>query len=112
MALNVKFGKESFINSIKIARESEGENVLSFSFNKMRCRILSPNDEVKSDGKGVLYWMSRDCRVQDNWAMLFAQRLALKNNMPLYVCFFFNDNTCTKELYPTRRQVKFLIDGR
>ncbi len=35
----------------------------------------------------VLYWMSRDQRVNDNWALLFAQRLALLRRVPLTVAF-------------------------
>ncbi len=29
--------------------------------------------------KSVAYWMSRDQRVQDNWALLYAQKIALEN---------------------------------
>ena len=35
----------------------------------------------------VLYWMSRDQRVQDNFALLYAQELALKHKQPLLVLF-------------------------
>lgn len=35
----------------------------------------------------VVYWMSRDQRVNDNWALLFAQELALKLSQPLGVVF-------------------------
>lgn len=39
-------------------------------------------------GKGpVIYWMSRDQRMNDNWALLFAQDLALKYKSPLAVLF-------------------------
>ncbi len=38
-------------------------------------------------GKGVLYWMQRDKRVDDNWALISSQYIALKNKVPLYVCF-------------------------
>ena len=34
-------------------------------------------------GSSVLYWMVRDKRVSDNWALLEAQKIALKNNVPL-----------------------------
>ena len=39
------------------------------------------------DGNSVLYWMVRDKRVSDNWALIEAQKIALKNNVPLIVCF-------------------------
>lgn len=35
----------------------------------------------------VAYWMSRDQRAQDNWALLFAQKLALDARVPLIVFF-------------------------
>ncbi len=35
----------------------------------------------------VLYWMSRDQRVRDNWALLYAQRRALELGVPLAVVF-------------------------
>ena len=38
-------------------------------------------------GESVLYWMSRDKRADDNWAMLAAQSVALNNKVPLIVCF-------------------------
>jgi hypothetical protein len=36
--------------------------------------------------QGVLYWMWRDKRVQDNWALLYSQKVALQLNVPLQVC--------------------------
>ena len=33
-------------------------------FNKMRLRILSDTEKMKQGSEGVLYWMSRDQRVQ------------------------------------------------
>ena len=38
-------------------------------------------------GNGVLYWMQRDKRVEDNWALIASQYIALKHKVPLYVCF-------------------------
>ena len=35
--------------------------------------------------QGVLYWMWRDKRVQDNWALLYSQQVATKLNVPLQV---------------------------
>lgn len=36
----------------------------------------------------VIYLMSRDQRVLDNWALLYAQSLALELKAPLFVCFY------------------------
>ena len=32
-----------------------------------------------------MYWMWRDRRVQDNWALLYSQKQAIKHNVPLKV---------------------------
>ena len=45
--------------------------------NPNRIRILNPGNP---EGKIVLYWMQKDKRVDDNWALLYAQEVALKNN--------------------------------
>ena len=52
-----------------------------------RSRILSAGS---FNGKVVAYWMVRDKRVQDNWALLKAQEIALKNRVPLLICFQYN----------------------
>lgn len=88
-------------------RRETAESILKFKFNKKRVRILSEATEVPSDCKGIAYWMFRDERVQDNWAFLFAQKLALKNEVPLHVCFCL----LTKFLDGTLRQFKFLLKG-
>jgi deoxyribodipyrimidine photo-lyase len=38
-------------------------------------------------GGGVLYWMQRDQRVEDNWALLYAQECAKNAQVPLLVLF-------------------------
>ena len=49
-----------------------------------RARILRRGTEKSGP---VVYWMSRDQRVSDNWALLFAQHLALRERVPLMVAF-------------------------
>ena len=34
---------------------------------------------------GIVYWMSRDQRVQDNWALLFARQLSPAKRLPASV---------------------------
>ena len=58
-------------------------------------------------GNSVLYWMIRDKRVNDNWALLEAQKIALKNNVPLIVCF----NYYNKYSQANNRHYQFLFDG-
>ena len=50
--------------------------------NEQRIRLLQKGNE--SNGP-IVYWMSRDQRVHDNWALLFAQKLALEYNRHIVV---------------------------
>jgi deoxyribodipyrimidine photo-lyase len=52
--------------------------------NPKRAKKLAQAEEQKGP---VIYWMSRDQRVYDNWALLFAIELAQTNNSPMAVAF-------------------------
>ena len=52
-----------------------------------RIRLLSSVKSVKPSPGGVVYWMSRDQRVQDNWALLHARQLADEHGVGLSVAF-------------------------
>lgn len=52
--------------------------------NLKRVRILKKCNEKKG---AIVYWMSRDQRVNDNWALMFAQNLAVERKQPLIVIF-------------------------
>lgn len=95
------------IDQLKNARAKTSESILKFKFNKSRVRILSTSEAVPDNTKGIVYWMSRDCRVQDNWAFLFAQKLALKNEVSLHACFCL----LPQFLNATIRHYKFLLNG-
>ncbi|XP_067461423.1 CPD photolyase [Thunnus thynnus] len=77
-------------------------------FNKKRLRFLSDTQKIKQGSEGVLYWMSRDHRVQDNWAMIYAQRLALKEDLPLHVCVCL---VVPKSELSTLRHYSFMLKG-
>ena len=64
-------------------------NLIPSWFNQERTKILTTPDivEPKDDGKCVYYWMQRDMRTQDNWALLYAQYLAKERNIPLKVIY-------------------------
>jgi deoxyribodipyrimidine photo-lyase len=49
-------------------------------------RVCSLNAHTYRPGP-VIYWMSRDQRVNDNWALLYAQEVALGLRQPLAVVF-------------------------
>ncbi|CAG0913578.1 unnamed protein product [Notodromas monacha] len=95
------------IQEISESRRKVGKSVLDFKFNKGRVKILTKATEVPEWAKGIVYWMSRDQRVQDNWAMLFAQKLALKHKLPLHVCFCL----VPKFLDATIRHFRFMLKG-
>ncbi|GAB5034145.1 deoxyribodipyrimidine photo-lyase-like [Nannochloropsis oceanica] len=51
-----------------------------------RMRVLTTTTPQAS-GKSVLYWMVRDQRADDNYALLLARHLASQQNVPVAVCF-------------------------
>ncbi|XP_026486628.1 deoxyribodipyrimidine photo-lyase isoform X1 [Vanessa tameamea] len=104
---NANIDIDNIKNDIQKKREDTAESILNFSFNKKRLRIVSQEQMVADDCEGIVYWMSRDSRVQDNWAFLFAQKLALKNKVPLHVCFCL----IAKYLDASVRQFDFLLKG-
>ena len=55
----------------------------------------------------VLYWMSRDQRVHDNWALAYAIEIAENEERPVMVIFNLVDNF----LESTWRQYDFLLKG-
>ncbi|NJM14199.1 MAG: deoxyribodipyrimidine photo-lyase [Bacteroidales bacterium] len=63
---------------------------------------------VQRPGKGpVLYWMSRDQRLEANWALIFAQQLASRQNTEFAVVFNLSPNF----LGATIRQYDFMLKG-
>ncbi|MDR4506758.1 MAG: deoxyribodipyrimidine photo-lyase [Candidatus Brocadiaceae bacterium] len=72
--------------------------------NLKRTRVISKGEKKKGP---VLYWMSRDQRAGDNWALCFAQGLALQNDVPLAVVFCL----VPQFLGATIRQYHFMMEG-
>lgn len=71
---------------------------------KRRSRLI--NDGPIGEGP-VFYWMDRDQRVEDNWALLYALETAQQINRPIAVVF----NLETGFLQGGERQHLFKIDG-
>lgn len=69
-----------------------------------RTRLLK--EGVENNGP-VIYWMSREQRVRDNWALLFAQDLAISKKRPLAVVFCL----VSRFLGASLRQFDFMIKG-
>jgi deoxyribodipyrimidine photo-lyase len=72
--------------------------------NPKRIRLLQAGYETKGP---VIYWMSRDQRAHDNWALFFAQQLALEKKLPFVIMF----NLVPDFLEATIRQYGFMIKG-
>jgi len=73
-------------------------------FDQRRSHAL--NERPISNGP-VLYWMSREQRVADNWGLYYAQQLALEQKVPLVVAFTLADGF----LGATLRQYGFMLRG-
>lgn len=96
-----------FLGSIEKDRIQAGPSVADFNFNKKRVRILSKATEVPDGAEGIMYWMTREERIQDNWSLLYAQRLALKTKLPLHIYFCLRKTFMNAPL----RHFKFLLKG-
>ena len=69
-------------------------------------RVKQQKDAEYGSGP-VIYWMQRDQRVNDNWALIFAFEKAKELNQPLVVAF----SLVPKFLDATIRQYGFMIKG-
>ena len=63
--------------------------------------------DFKHDGSCIVYWMSRDQRIQDNWALLAALDEASKRKVPCHIVFIL----VPKFLDATLRQYNFMLHG-
>lgn len=52
-----------------------------------RIRNLTPSLTAPVGEGAVVYWVNRDRRLHDNWALLYAQKVALERRVPLHVVF-------------------------
>ena len=95
-------------------RLKTADNILAFTNTnqgeglKSRVRVLTGDaGKVLRECKGVGYWMWRDRRVQDNWALLYSQKVALELNVPLHVLCCVPPSYCQMTL----RHFSFMLDG-
>ena len=104
----------SITSELAASRLEAGDNILEFKGSRLgdgfksRVRSLAGDaGTVLRECKGVLYWMWRDRRVQDNWALLYSQKMALELNVPLHVL------CCVPPSHGemTLRHYTFMIEG-
>ena len=72
--------------------------------NPKRVRTLKAGDLKKGP---IVYWMSREQRAQDNWALLFSQELSRREKVPLAVVFCL----APQFLGATFRHYAFMLRG-
>jgi deoxyribodipyrimidine photo-lyase len=72
--------------------------------NPKRVRTLKAGNLKKGP---VVYWMSRDQRTRDNWALLFSQEMSQREKVPLAVVFCL----VPQFLEATFRQYAFMVQG-
>lgn len=77
---------------------------MSFAMNLKRVRTLK---EGKNKNGPIVYWMQRDQRVNDNWALIYAHEMAIEKDSTLIVIF----NLVPSFLNATIRQYSFMIEG-
>lgn len=70
-------------------------------------RVRRLNQIENKDGECVIYWMSRDQRVKDNYALLAAQDYARKHKLKLLVIF----NLFTQPTIRLKQHYEFMIEG-
>lgn len=114
---------------LEVVKQQRTENK---EMNTKRLRFISDTQKIKQGSEGVLYWMLRDHRVQgecsdvqvqpvfsvsvcsdrfcvlDNWALIHAQQLALKDKLPLHVCVCLH---VPKSELSTLRHYSFMLRG-
>lgn len=67
-------------------------------------RVLSLNNKEIIDGD-IVYIMSRELRLEDNWAFIFASDLAKKHGKKLKIIIILDDK------FYSKHQLTFLIEG-
>ena len=72
--------------------------------NRTRARLLKAGTRMSGP---VIYWMSRDQRVQDNWALHYSQEIALQQHVPVAVIFCI----VPRFLGATIRHYGFMLEG-
>ena len=95
----MKIEEQQYLHFAIVAFHTEGKNMDNN-------RIRFYQDGVYNRGP-VIYWMRRDQRTADNWALIIAQGIAIQRRVPLCVVF----NLIPEYLGAGRKQYNFMIRG-
>lgn len=98
---------KKFLEKIKHNKQECG-SIEDYPFDERRSRCIN-GIKAQSQGnyRGVCYWMFRDQRIDDNWALICAQKFALKHKCPLYITFYLMSHYSVAGT----RQYEFLLGG-
>lgn len=113
-AKSKEFRSESSVHHVS-------DDLVPSFMNKERTKLLTnQTSSLRENGNTVYYWMQRDMRVVDNWALLYGEYLAKKRNVALKVFYVLppilpksSDQMPPKvsEMKMTERHGHFLIGG-
>merc|ERR1712151_1144354 len=78
-------------------------------FNMKRVRHIQGPKKLEPE-KGCLYYMRRDQRIHDNWALIYAQKLALESQGPLQILVGL-DADYSDQVESTERHARFFVGG-
>lgn len=99
---------KKFLQEIKKKKTEYAPSIEEYDFNEKRSRCINGIPaKPRGDYRGVSFWMFRDQRIDDNWAMICAQKFALQHKCPLYVTFFLMSHYSVAG----PRQYDFLLRG-
>ena len=72
-----------------------------------KTRVTHINEVEEKQQGPIVYWMSRDQRVNNNWALLYAIERANEKNIPVYVAFSLSSSFLNAQ----PRHFQFLLNG-
>lgn len=99
---------KDFLLDIKQKKEECGSSIEDYDYDERRSRCINGiAAKPEGDYRSVSFWMFRDQRIDDNWALVCAQKFALKHKCPLYVTFFLMSHYSVAGL----RQYDFMLKG-
>ncbi|KNC87032.1 hypothetical protein SARC_00842 [Sphaeroforma arctica JP610] len=113
MGKRARSGRDSVEDVREVKKLKSVKRTVEEKVNSARVRRLNGKQnigkivEVEEGHKTVIYWMERDVRVNDNWALLYAEELAQKNKLTLSVVYVYPERyreeaTVRQELFRLR----------
>uniref|UniRef100_A0A6G1SGM2 Deoxyribodipyrimidine photo-lyase n=1 Tax=Aceria tosichella TaxID=561515 RepID=A0A6G1SGM2_9ACAR len=98
-----------FLDCIKRKKADHTTSLIEdYPYDERRSRCVNGiAAKPTGDYRGVAFWMFRDQRVDDNWALVCAQKFAMLHKCPLYVTFYLMSHYSVAGI----RQYDFMLKG-